>query len=115
MGAVESKFADLIWENEPVSSSDLWKLAEESIGWKKTTTFTVLKRLCEKGLFKNEKGNVTSLVSRSDFYSLRSERFVNEAFDGSLPAFLSAFVRGKTLTAEEVEELRRIVADYDGE
>ncbi len=113
MGAVESKFADLIWENEPISSSELWKKSEETIGWKKTTTFTVLKRLCEKGLFKNEKGTVTSLVSRSEYYSIQSEKFVDETFDGSLPAFFTAFTRGRSLTSEEVAELRRIVDEFD--
>ncbi len=113
IGAVESRFADIIWAREPISSTELWKQSEEELGWKKSTTFTVLKRLCEKGIFKNEKGLVTSLLSRDDFYSMQSERFVKERFEGSLPAFLAAFTRGKTLGAEEVAELRRLIAEHE--
>lgn len=112
LGVVESRFADLIWENEPVSSGDIVKMAESTLGWKKSTTFTVLRRLCEKGLFNNEKGTVTSLISRQDFYSMQSEQFVEEAFGGSLPAFLAAFTKRKKLSESEIEELRRLVNDY---
>ena len=79
MGVIESRFADIIWENEPVSSSELVRLCAEAFGWKRTTTFTVLKRLCEKGIFKNEKGTVTSLVSREGFYSAQSKRVVEDS------------------------------------
>ncbi len=115
MGAIESKFADIIWEKEPISSSELWKISEQALGWKKTTTFTVLKRLCDKGIFKNEKGTVSSLMTREEFYAVRSEQFVEEAFAGSLPAFLAAFTKRKSLTEEEVEQLRRMVAEYEEE
>ncbi len=113
LGVIEGKFADIIWHNEPLSSAELRKLAESSLGWKKSTTFTVLKRLCEKGLFKNENGTVTSVISREKFYSLQSERFVEETFDGSLPAFLAAFTAKKRLSAQEVEQLKKIVAEYE--
>lgn len=113
MGAIESRFADLIWENEPVSSTELAKRSEELLGWKKSTTYTVLKRLCDKGIFQNNKGTVTSVISRQEFYSLQSEKFVEEAFDGSLPAFLAAFTARKSLTLEEVEHLRRMIAEYE--
>ncbi len=112
LGVVESRFADLIWESEPVTSGDVVKMAESTLGWKKSTTFTVLRRLCEKGLFKNEKGTVTSLISKQDFYSLQSEQFVEETFGGSLPAFLAAFTKRKKLTEAEIEELRKMVNDY---
>ena len=115
MGAVESRFAEIIWENEPVSTTELVKSSESALQWKKTTTYTVLKRLCEKGIFKNEGGTVTSLISREDFYSLRSERFVEEEFQGSLPAFLAAFTKRKSLSAEEIEVLRRMLEEYEGE
>ena len=115
LGVVESKFADIIWSKEPLSSSELSKDAEKELGWKKTTSFTVLKRLCDKGLFKNEKGVVTSLVSREDFYSMQSERFVEETFQGSLPAFLAAFTGRKRLSREEVAELKRFVDEYEEE
>lgn len=113
MGVVESQFADIIWNNEPISSSTLAALSAEKLQWKKTTSFTVLKRLCNKGIFQNDKGTVTSLISRNDFYSIQSEKFVDETFDGSLPAFLAAFTAHKSLTAEEVAELRRMVDKYE--
>ena len=115
MGAIESRFADMIWDSEPISSTELCKRSEAALGWKKSTTYTVLKRLCDKGIFQNSKGCVTSLVSRQDFYSARSEKFVEEAFHGSLPAFLTAFTARKGLTPEEVEHLRRMVAEYQEE
>ncbi len=115
MGPVESRFADIIWENEPISSSDLAKRSEERLKWKKTTSYTVLKRLCDKGIFQNEKGTVTSLISRQSFYAMQSERFVDETFKGSLPAFLAAFTSRKQLTVEEVAHLRKMIADYEEE
>lgn len=115
MGAVETKFAEIIWCNEPISSSQLAALSLESLGWKKSTTYTVLKRLCDKGIFRNEKGRVTSLISEQEFYSLQSERFVEENFGGSLPKFLAAFTNGKKLTAEEVKHLRKLVSQYEEE
>ena len=113
LGVVESKFADIIWQNEPISSTELSRICAEVFGWKKSTTYTVLARLCGKGIFKNSGGAVTSLISRDDFYSAKSERFVNEAFEGSLPAFLTAFTSRKSLSHDEVEYLRRMVAEYD--
>lgn len=113
MGAVESRFADIIWENEPLSSSELAKKSEAELKWKKTTSYTVLKRLCDKGIFQNNKGTVTSVISRAEFYSMQSEKFVEETFNGSLPAFLTAFTARKDLTQEEVEQLRKIVAEYE--
>lgn len=115
MGEIESKFADIIWENEPISSSELAKRSETLFNWKKTTTYTVLKRLCDKGIFQNIKGTVTSVISRQDFYSARSEKFVKETFEGSLPAFLAAFTKRKKLTADEVNEIRKMIAEYEEE
>ncbi len=113
LGVVESKFADIIWENEPISSSELVKKCDEILNWKKSTTYTVLKRLCEKGIFQNIKGTVSSLISKQEFYSLQSEKFVEETFNGSLPAFLAAFTSRKNLTAEEVAQLRKMVDEYE--
>ena len=113
MGAIESRFADIIWDNEPLSSSELAKKSEAELKWKKTTSYTVLKRLCDKGIFRNNKGTVTSVISREEFYSMQSEKFVEETFNGSLPAFLAAFTARKDLTQEEVEQLRKIVAEYE--
>ena len=115
MGVIESRFADIIWQNEPVATTELVKLSQQELNWKKTTTYTVLKRLCDKGIFRNDKGTVTSLISKSEFYSVQSEKFVDETFGGSLPAFLAAFTARKSLTREEVDELRRMVADFKEE
>ena len=109
MGTVEAKFADMIWDHEPISSGDLAKLANKEFEWKKTTSFTVLKRLCERGLFQNQNGIVTSLISREEFYARHSELYVEEAFGGSLPAFLAAFGTRKKLTDKEIDEIQRII------
>ena len=113
LGAVEGRFADIIWQNEPVTSTELVKLCEKQLQWKKSTTYTVLKRLCDKGIFQNDGGRVSSLISKEDFYSAQSEKFVEETFDGSLPAFLAAFTKRKNLRPEEVTQLRQMVAAYD--
>ena len=109
LGVVEAKFADIIWSNEPLRPGELVKLAEAELNWKRTTTFTILKRLCEKGIFQNQDRIVTSIISREEFYALQSERFVNDTFEGSLPAFLTAFGTRKKLSEEEVEELKKVI------
>ena len=96
MGTAEAKFADIVWEKDPISSGDLAMIGNEKFEWKKTTSYTVLKRLCDSGLFQNKKGMVSSLISREEFYSHHSEQYVEETFGGSLPAFLTAFGKGKT-------------------
>lgn len=113
LGAVESRFAEIIWENQPITSTELVKRSEALLNWKKSTTYTVLKRLCDKGIFENNGGVVTALISREELASLQSQRFVQETFKGSLPAFLAAFSAGKGLTAEEVRELRKMVDSYE--
>lgn len=114
MGTAEAKFADIIWSNEPISSGELAKLANEEFEWKKTTAFTVLKRLCERGLFQNQKGTVTSLISKEEFYARHSEVYVEETFGGSLPAFLAAFGKRKKLTEKEIEEIQHIIDSMRG-
>ena len=114
LGEVESRFADLIWKNEPISSRCLSELAEEALDWKRTTTYTVLKRLCDRGLFRNVGGTVTSLVSREEFYALQSEKFVEETFDGSLPAFVAAFGSRKKLSDAEIDELQKVIDSMRG-
>ena len=109
MGTAEAKFADIIWENEPISSGDLAKLGNKEFEWKKTTSFTVLKRLCERGLFQNQNGTVTSLVSREEFYARHSDQYVEETFGGSLPAFLTAFGRKNKLSDKEIDEIQMII------
>ena len=113
LGVVESRFADMIWKNEPVSSSTLVKLAGEELQWKRTTVHTVLRRLCDKGLFQNNNGTVTSLISREQFYSMQSEQFVDTAFQGSFPAFLAAFSRSRSLSNEERELVRKMIDQVD--
>lgn len=114
LGAVDARFAELIWENEPLPSNRLAKLAEQELGWKKSTTYTILKRLCERGLFQNEGGQVSSLVSREEFQAAQSEQFVEEAFGGSLPAFVAAFGSRRRLTDSELDELERLVESMRG-
>ncbi len=109
LGVIEARYADLIWERVPVTSSELVKLTAVEFNWKRTTAHNVLRRLCDKGLFRNDNGVVTSVISREDFYSLQSRKYVEDSFDGSLPAFIAAFTKGKSLTEEETEEIRRII------
>ena len=109
MGAIESRFADMIWQNEPITSPELVKLAAKELDWKKSTTYTVLKRLCERGIFQNNDGTVTSLISKQDFYAVQSEKFVDETFSGSLPAFLAAFTTRKKLSDAEINELQELI------
>lgn len=109
LGAVQARFADIVWANEPVPSGALVKICERELGWKKPTTYTVLRKLCEKGLFKNQNGVVTSVISREDYYSRKSGDFVDETFGGSLPAFIAAFMSGKTLSEKEADEIQRMI------
>lgn len=109
LGEVESIFADIIWKEEPLTSRKLAELAEEKLHWKRTTTYTILKRLCDRGLFQNVGGTVTSLVSREEFYARQSEQFVEDTFGGSLPAFLAAFGSRKKMSDPEIEELQKII------
>lgn len=114
LAEVESRFADLIWSNEPLSSRALAELAEKELSWKKSTTYTVLKRLCQKGIFQNQDGTVTSLISKDAFFAVQSEQFVEQTFSGSLPAFLAAFGSRKKLSNREVEELQKIIESMRG-
>ncbi len=113
LGVVESKFADIIWANEPLPSGELVKLCEKELHWKKPTTYTVLRKLCERGIFQNSDGTVTSIISRADFYAMQSEKFVEETFEGSLPAFLAAFTTRKSLTAEEISKIRTMIDGFE--
>ncbi len=112
LGVVETRFAELIWQKEPLPSGELVKLCEKELNWKKPTTYTVLRKLCERGIFQNEGGTVRSRISKADFYALQSEKFVEDTFRGSLPAFLAAFTSRKKLSSEDVEKLRKMIEDY---
>lgn len=109
LGVIESRFADIIWENEPLASGQLVKLCAEKLEWKKPTTYTVLRRLCDRGIFQNEDGIVSSLISKEEYYAMQSEEFVNETFAGSLPAFLTAFTSRQKLSEEEIKELQELI------
>lgn len=109
LGPIETRFANLIWANEPLSSGALVKLCEQALGWKKSTTYTVLRRLCQRGLFQNDGGTVRSLVSKNEFYALQSEAFVQETFEGSLPKFLAAFSSRKKLSDQEIDALQKFI------
>lgn len=111
LGTVESRFADLIWDHEPLSSGELVRLCESALCWKKSTTYTVLKKLCDRGIFQNQNGTVTSKLSKAEFHALQSEKFVEETFDGSLPAFLAAFTSRKKLSEGELDALRRLIEE----
>ena len=114
LGEVEMRFAKLIWENEPLSSGDLVKLCEKELDWKKSTTYTILRRVCDRELFRNENGTVTSLVSREEFEAVQSKQFVDESFGGSLPNFLAAFTSRNKLSEEEIRKLREIIEKSGG-
>lgn len=115
LGAVEARFADLIWQNAPLSSGELVKLCARELEWKKSTTYTVLKKLCDRGIFQNQGGTVTALISRQAYYARQSQRFVEETFDGSLPAFIAAFASGRTLSNRDLEDIRRMLDEFDKE
>ena len=109
MGTAEAKFADIIWEREPITSGELAQIGLKEFNWKRTTSHTVLTRLCDRGLFKKENGVVTSLISREEYYARHSEAYVEETFGGSLPAFLAAFGTRKQLSDAEVDELKKLI------
>ena len=112
LGTVESKFADIIWENEPISSGQLVKLCGQQLDWKKSTTYTMLKRLCERGLFQNEKGMVSALMTKEEFGAAQSEKIIEESFDGSLPSFIAAFTSRKKLSPDDVNEIQKMIDSY---
>ena len=112
LGAVQERFADIVWAHEPVASGDLVKICEKELGWKKPTTYTVLRKLCEKGLLQNLDGIVSSLVSKEDFYSAKSEQVVTESYNGSLPAFIAAFTSRNKLSAAEADEIQRMIDEF---
>lgn len=113
LGVVEREFADMIWANEPVSSTELVKLASQEFGWARTTTHSVIRRLCDKGLITNNKGIVSSLISNEEFTSMQSKQFLDSSFSGSLPAFIAAFTKHNQLSEQEINEIRSIIADME--
>lgn len=108
------KFADIIWNNEPLQSGELAKLCQQELEWKKSTTYTILHRVCDRGLFRNENGTVTSVVSKEEFLAKQSERFLEESFSGSLPRFLATFTSQNKLSEKEIKEILDIIEQNGG-
>ena len=115
LGYVESRFADIIWKHEPLTSGQLVKLCQQELEWKKSTTYTVLKRLCEKGIFRNESGVVTSVLSREEYLGRQSRKFLDDTCGGSLPAFIAAFTRRGGLSRSDLDEIRKMLDEYEKE
>lgn len=114
LGTMETKFAELIWENEPLPSGELVKLCEKELNWKKSTTYTMLRRLCDRHIFQNRDGTVSAVLSKQEFQALQSEHFVNETFGGSLPHFLAAFAARQKLSENEIDELQKLINEHRG-
>ena len=115
LAETEKKFADIIWDMEPIPSMELVRICEEKLHWKKSTTYTVLKKLCVRGIFQNENAVVTARISRDEFYAEKSRQFVQDTFHGSLPQFLTAFIGRKKLSKEQVDEMKRLIESYQEE
>jgi len=113
LGIMERKFADIIWENAPISSGELVKICCEKLGWKKSTTYTMLRRLCQRGIFENSDGKVKTITDKESFISMQSKQFVDETFSGSLPGFIAAFTRKNKLSESDIKELRSIIDNYE--
>jgi len=109
LGMVEAHFAEIVWQNEPITTKELVKACEKELNWKRTTTYTVLKKLCDKGIFTTKDSTVTAKIKKEEFYAIQSEQLINEAFDGSLPSFIAAFASRKKPTKEELEEIGRLI------
>lgn len=115
LGEIQERFAEIIWESEPIPSGQLVKIAEERLGWKKSTTYTVLRKLCGKGLFQNCEGIVTAVVTKAEFDRAKSRKFVNDNFGGSLPSFIAAFTGGKKLSEREADEIQKMIEQFKEE
>ena len=112
LGEMEQKFADLIWKHNPIGSGELVKLCEIAFNWKRSTTYTMLKRLCDRNIFLNDKGTVIALMKKSEFHAAQGEEFINESFSGSLPQFFAAFTRRNKLNKKEIDELQRLIDEH---
>ena len=112
--AAEEKLAAIIWREAPLTSPELVALAEKELDWKKSTTYTVLRKLCEKGVFKNENANVTVILTQDELIAHQSRRYVEDTFGGSLPKFITTFFGGKKLSQEQAAELKRLIEEHEG-
>lgn len=113
-GPIETRFADLVWQNAPLSTRALIELCQKELDWKRTTTYTVLKKFCERGLFAMEDRTVTVLVTKAEFLSIQSHKFVEETFQGSLPAFVAAFSSHRKLSQEDLAQIRQLLDSFEG-
>ena len=113
LGVVETQFAELIWAREPIASGELVKLCEKELNWKKSTTYTVLKKLCERGILSMEDSTVFVLIDRAEFYAIQSQQFVEDTFQGSLPAFLAAFGSRRKPSKEDLDKIRQLLDSFD--
>lgn len=109
LGMVEARFADIVWANAPLTTRELVNICDKELDWRRTTTYTVLKKLCERGIFDTTNSLVTVKVPKDEFRAIRGEQFVEQNYNGSLPAFIAAFTTRKKPTAEELDEIRRLI------
>ncbi len=114
LAETESRFVELVWQREPIASGELVLLCEKELNWKKSTTYTVLRRLCQKGILKNEDATVSSRISREEYMARCSEQVVEDTFEGSLPQFVAAFMSRKKLSRKQIEEIQKLIDDYEG-
>ena len=112
LGEQETKFADLIWNNAPIGIANLVKLAADVMNWKRSTTYTMLRRLCERNIFVNNNATVSARMSRDEFYAGQSRKYVEDTFDGSLPKFIASFTGGKGLSDKQTDELMRLINEH---
>ena len=111
--AAEEKLATLIWRDAPLTSLELTQIADREMDWKRTTTYTVLKKLCDKGVFKNDNANVSVILTRDELHAYQSRSFVEDTFGGSLPKFITSFIGGKKLSPEQAAELKRLIEEHE--
>lgn len=115
LGDAEARFADIIWNHEPIQSGELVKLCEKEMSWKKSTVYTVLRKLCARGIFENKNSIVISKISKEEFAQLQSKEFIDGTFNGSLPGFLTAFMGNKKINKKQAEELKKLIEQYEEE
>lgn len=115
MTEAEFKLAEIIWKEEPIGSGTLVKVCQEAFGWKKSTTYTFIKKLCEQGILQNENAVVTSLADKEKYLQEQGEEFVAKTFEGSLPKMIAAFMERKRLSREQIEEIEKMIIDYKSE
>lgn len=112
LGMVEARFADIIWDSAPLRTAELVRICEEELEWKRTTTYTVLKKLCDRGIFRTENSIVTVRIPKEEFHAMQGRQFLEENYRGSLPAFIAAFTRQNSLTAEDADEIQQMISAY---